>query len=99
LPLDLHSFPTRRSSDLCVQLLGERLVVRITYANVATDHWGELAQLETGEELLPERLVRQVDVVQVNRMRIERADETLRQEFLTRDRKSTRLNSSHVKIS
>src|SRR5437870_6446244 len=57
---DLHSFPTRRSSDL----------------RIVTDSLADLL-------LTPSR----------------DADETLRREGKSSDRKSTRLNSSHVAIS
>src|SRR5207302_9615777 len=84
-PRDLHSFPTRRSSDL------SRAVC---------------AALEEGRELRPEDLHNDLE-----RSVLERYSEVARarNDLLSagaelvrlsgRDRKSTRLNSSHVKIS
>src|SRR5207249_10335638 len=69
---DLHSFPTRRSSDLS------------GYAEVASDR---IVALEASGIRLPPLTPGQ---------RIDRAE---RMPEASRDRKSTRLNSSHVSIS
>src|SRR5204862_7637539 len=84
--LDLHSFPTRRSSDL-----GE--VVR----DVA------IAALyaKGGRERLHDPLDRDVlgQHLQVLGRRRRAPDTILNLQVLSQDRKSTRLNSSHVEIS
>src|SRR5690606_41534007 len=81
-PRDLHSFPTRRSSDLLLVVgagdavgAGERLAI-----DVEPDHH-ELAVLEAQPRERPVR------------------DDRARRKLKREDRKSTRLNSSHVKIS
>src|SRR5690606_41667390 len=73
-PRDLHSFPTRRSSDLfcALRVRGQR------------DHEHAVAVGERGVEQWAERF----------EPRVRRGGDRVRT-----DRKSTRLNSSHVKIS
>src|SRR5690606_40947308 len=96
MPSDLHSCPTRRSSDLIVG--GEddaierlrRLAVRSVTVSVGDLH-GRIG-LHDARHL-----------TQVGQLRLLlRLDENvvqLQQTSIIRDRKSTRLNSSHVKIS
>src|SRR5690606_41827714 len=77
---DLHSFPTRRSSDLCI----------IPYSNgPAQTYWK--SSVVTRDESWNETI----------RIRLAEEDVPLVHIYITvsRDRKSTRLNSSHVKIS
>src|SRR5690606_41451356 len=89
---DLHSFPTRRSSDLGLEpvtssLSGKRSN-RLSYRPVRRP-----AKTTSGRSVvLSERDLQaaQQDRPEVVEERAERAQ---------RDRKSTRLNSSHVKIS
>src|SRR5699024_12563987 len=76
----LHSFPTRRSSDLQQQLEKRGLA-----AAVAADE----TQLPAGVQLLAHVLKDGVEAGRVGK----------RQMFDLEDRKSTRLNSSHVSIS
>src|SRR5437868_8964670 len=76
-PRDLHSFPTRRSSDLLLHDAGHRLL--------GQPDVGEHSEAGTGPAAAP-------------------TDDALRDDLpaadrVDRDRKSTRLNSSHVSIS
>src|SRR5690606_41747440 len=72
-PRDLHSFPTRRSSDLdAVRVAGAR---RIGHGVALPD---EAEADETAEDMARRGVLIEVQML---------------------DRKSTRLNSSHVKIS
>src|SRR5690606_40533145 len=85
--LDLHSFPTRRSSDLLV----------------VTEEDDETIYLRTLEEFIHHNLVlRQgpVPATAAFSYRV-RSPEDLDKAvaWFSEDRKSTRLNSSHVKIS
>src|SRR5690606_42154632 len=91
-PRDLHSFPTRRSSDL-VKEIAERFSK--STATVVTEYRGlTTAQLaELRRALGPNTTYR----VAKNTL-VKRAAEQSGVEGLE-DRKSTRLNSSHVKIS
>src|SRR5690606_42126234 len=82
-PPDLHSFPTRRSSDL-----EQRLQVGVAGLHRALENL--LGQCQVADGTL--RLVAQGQPGLGES--VDRADV-----ILERDRKSTRLNSSHVKIS
>src|SRR5690606_41265216 len=91
------SFPTRRSSDLLAALQGiERVGINLT-------HHGE--QRVFAREIEPLLAVsREAHVVRLQCERRGDADGLLARAFdvergLALDRKSTRLNSSHVKIS
>src|SRR5690606_40914393 len=85
--LDLHSFPTRRSSDLLVHELSEFLVEQM-------DSPSDLKR-----PLLGRRKCRWSAPVPLDRFRtIAQTTNTTINDVLL-DRKSTRLNSSHVKIS
>src|SRR5690606_42084679 len=75
---DLHSFPTRRSSDLFVRFFAKQAYSSVVTAKVL-------------EQYTP--LVKRVFTQIVN----DQIAERLKSAF--KDRKSTRLNSSHVKIS
>src|SRR5690606_39711882 len=76
-PRDLHSFPTRRSSDLIPREARRELAARSM--GFGSDRRGMLAR---GARELADAL----DALEAG-------------ETSVRDRKSTRLNSSHVKIS
>src|SRR5207249_9907647 len=92
----LHSFPTRRSSDLhrfrnlrcagSVAVNADGLGVHANFATVAGDHYASLRDAQR----LPRRLLRIAD---------QRILKFARAQSSIRDRKSTRLNSSHVSIS
>src|SRR5690606_41909399 len=88
-PRDLPSFPTRRSSDLGVLELGGR--VRVERAQ-AGEQLGDLAR----RQLAPARGAR---LRHGAHRRRSRAFANARASASATDRKSTRLNSSHVKIS
>src|SRR5690606_41716731 len=77
--LDLHSFPTRRSSDLCV------------YTSTRSDDFYFDNFIVNGEAFID---LQPPDVVLVKAV----SSSELEVVF-SEDRKSTRLNSSHVKIS
>src|SRR5690606_41753947 len=84
----LHSFPTRRSSDLRLLGLGEEVVALV----VDHDEGGEVLDLD-----LPDRFHAELGVLE----HLDVLDAVQRQARggAAEDRKSTRLNSSHVKIS
>src|SRR5205814_8568684 len=71
-PRDLHSFPTRRSSDLALASLPKEQRAAVLYRDVLGLSYGETA----------EQMGRSVNAV-----------------TMLLDRKSTRLNSSHLGIS
>src|SRR5207302_9406145 len=83
-PPDLHSFPTRRSSDLVGHPLDRKAIVFVA-RRLAVAALPVLNQLDNERRLRADRLA--ADRKRVAQWQIER------------DRKSTRLNSSHVKIS
>src|SRR5204863_8589328 len=81
----LHSFPTRRSSDLVTANAATNLVPGSTLVNVASLNYTNLNGF-----LLPPRVTTwKEEAVQIRV--VQRGD--------VQDRKSTRLNSSHVEIS
>src|SRR5690606_40026471 len=82
-PRDLHSFPTRRSSDL-VNKHRQRI------AQTLMPEFPSLAVTPI-DNLFPYEVTSETRVRAISRR--------LRAERQCRDRKSTRLNSSHVKIS
>src|SRR5690606_42148821 len=89
---DLHSFPTRRSSDLLVRERGPE--VRIEEVVAGPTDVRSFDPVTERPELGGRVRRRAVAVVQVPvGQRGQTADSH------ARDRKSTRLNSSHVKIS
>src|SRR5207245_4384484 len=81
-PLDLHSFPTRRSSDLLAAL--EQHLQRVA----------EVLQNVGAEDEIEQPVEWRQAVVQVGRNEID-----IGRMRNARDRKSTRLNSSHGSIS
>src|SRR5262245_65084379 len=86
---DLHSFPTRRSSDLAV---GEDEQSRDAHDVVATGQIGVVVHVQLGDGDLA--LLLDGDLLE------DRGDELARPAPLgPEDRKSTRLNSSHLGIS
>src|SRR5439155_21657012 len=89
--LDLHSFPTRRSSDL-EELIGLRAAVAQLPERerqvMALCYFEELSMREIARVLR----VTESRVCQIRQRAVQRLRERL-------DRKSTRLNSSHVAIS
>src|SRR5690606_41471206 len=95
----LHSFPTRRSSDLG-KLLGQMIFDSVTYA-VQPEEMLRPFIKEFGDGTV-------VDHAQIRKVQATKNDEPYyyavgigqkNGEFRMIDRKSTRLNSSHVKIS
>src|SRR5690606_42055966 len=90
---DLHSFPTRRSSDLVGYLL------KLKNGNGEVDdidHLGNRRVRAVGELLENQYRIGLLRIERAIRERLQLQDvDTL----LPQDRKSTRLNSSHVKIS
>src|SRR5690606_41033454 len=88
---DLHSFPTRRSSDLVYisEISREVSVVKHFYRSVIQDGIGKQEHRHIGSPPWSvNRKKTQSDSLYIVQMAIG-----------IRDRKSTRLNSSHVKIS
>src|SRR5205814_9549778 len=93
VPTHLHSFPTRRSSDLLVELAAARLGL----AAVVLAATVLVGALEAGVRLDAGRAHEaRVDDVGVHLELAVRSVEVARAQ---RDRKSTRLNSSHLGIS
>src|SRR5690606_41815726 len=93
LPLHLHSFPTRRSSDLDYWL---------SFNNAPHSLYNFV--MEENIKLLDERADQLSDIHHINqwKKRQKWIKHTLNEmigPFPEKDRKSTRLNSSHVKIS
>src|SRR5690606_39543154 len=95
--LALHSFPTRRSSDLVASTSSESQVpfqVQLTYHKPGENHT-RVSRVWTC--LMP--VTRDQDKAK-SHLNIQVCSATLAHECsLLADRKSTRLNSSHVKIS
>src|SRR5690606_41647959 len=93
-PVDLHSFPTRRSSDLAA-----------VWMIVSNNSPQGAAFFNSSNSLVGYLLKQQADVVQffslaeANEALTNENAEALQKLLLLQDRKSTRLNSSHVKIS
>src|SRR5690606_41663406 len=86
---ELHSVPTRRSSDLHVGVADQPSRQREHLVLMGPHQGGEggtVAALRPDDELLLSPLFDRIAVFAVTHRR-------------ARDRKSTRLNSSHVKIS
>src|SRR5207249_6168259 len=92
---DLHSFPTRRSSDLAKTLLVDHRWARVGSSNLNVSsllgnyELDLLAECNQLAAALAQQFLRDLATSR------EIVQELLRQ----RDRKSTRLNSSHVSIS
>src|SRR5690606_40828962 len=89
---DLHSFPTRRSSDLDPSLKVNLLLKdgqEVKGGDIGLTVEGKAASILTTERLLLNCMQRMSGI----------ATKTHQYNQLIRDRKSTRLNSSHVKIS
>src|SRR5439155_19934726 len=89
-PLHLHSFPTRRSSDLHLAFLDPRLAFPLD-PSWATFLWERGRSAQEIERLkvwcfVPDQ-------------RVEALEEAEADQDTIADRKSTRLNSSHVAIS
>src|SRR5204863_6848139 len=82
--LDLHSFPTRRSSDL--QLDKQVSRGEITIAQI----WRDQGFYERAISVIDRAL---------GRLDLPEDSETIVRGYFALDRKSTRLNSSHVDIS
>src|SRR5690606_40832272 len=86
LPPDPHSFPTRRSSDLLILLCSDGLTGMVDDA--------ELAAILARDDLPLDGLARELTAAANRNGGMDNITA-----ILIRDRKSTRLNSSHVKIS
>src|SRR5690606_41309343 len=93
-PPHLHSFPTRRSSDL-LHLLGDDGLFRSHRPNTLKAHTDREA-VQAWFATLAEKSAATQDSY---RRAVERLILWALVERQTPDRKSTRLNSSHVKIS
>src|SRR5205814_7762439 len=87
-PLSLHSFPTRRSSDL--------LVRRLVTSGRDCLHWGSGVRCSASDGFLLDHWPYHLALPRVGKTRWRRDGCGLRSR---RDRKSTRLNSSHLGIS
>src|SRR5690606_40782179 len=92
-PRDLHSFPTRRSSDLSAP---DRLS-RVSSGMRELASPGKSARSSNGPPSLYENILLSAQI-QIPPLRF-RPTRTWSAGRARRDRKSTRLNSSHVKIS
>src|SRR5690606_41087186 len=90
-PPHLHSFPTRRSSDLPPRRIVTNRMSRTLGRITGTPSWWRRSQ--PSPAVVPNR--HSVGRHVVGARCLGRKQLTVR----TRDRKSTRLNSSHVKIS
>src|SRR5690606_41600501 len=97
-PPYLHSFPTRRSSDLLFKIFAPQYEqdVRTAEANI------EIAKANVSSaEMEVKRIKPLVEKGIISEYELQTAEYNLasRKATLAQDRKSTRLNSSHVKIS
>src|SRR5204863_10004774 len=93
---DIHSFPTRRSSDLVFCASGLDGVVRNLTAGEIVEQMLRLARLLPAEERLSHIVVMGMGEPLANLQNLLAA---LGEATSPTDRKSTRLNSSHVEIS
>src|SRR5699024_11807335 len=92
----LHSFPTRRSSDLARALLALPKKQQAEVAKKVVD--GNLTVRET--EHLVKMLLSESGKAKIAKKSTQKDQDVLNLERdLSEDRKSTRLNSSHVSIS
>src|SRR5690606_40442423 len=87
----LHSFPTRRSSDLRNLFISKYSPCRISYIYFTAEFGGTQVQrcFDRAGQWRVNLFVSGIEVSEGQRLDI----------FDRQDRKSTRLNSSHVKIS
>src|SRR5207249_5532597 len=95
--LDLHSFPTRRSSDLYGSLtdrwnVNNRSALRQLWVGSSNFYDSGVARRQFGG-------CTALTLLDGDRPLFSRAVLGLRRDFHLQDRKSTRLNSSHVSIS
>src|SRR5690606_41859366 len=91
---ELHTFPTRRSSDLYCQHLDNQY----TLGDEVNMFYGQVALEESLAPLAQQVLVCDTTILTVKVWCDHLFDHTPKK-VLEEDRKSTRLNSSHVKIS
>src|SRR5690606_41766943 len=96
--LDPHTFPTRRSSDLAVGHMHQKGIIHgdLNPENILITQQGFVRLIDFG--VATEKEGPRHDFRVAGRQYF-RAPELLKTGTLTLDRKSTRLNSSHVKIS
>src|SRR5206468_10104185 len=87
---DLHSFPTRRSSDLDLLLM---LVRELNIPFINLSKYKIDAALK---EIIPERIARLYQIIPLSMLEMTL---TVAISDPLKDRKSTRLNSSHDQIS
>src|SRR5690606_41226722 len=94
--LSLHSFPTRRSSDLNQRLMAKLIaaIVNIDIRVFITTHSDFLIKELNNLVLLNNEFPEKEDWLIRNKKNYNSSDK-----LNHKDRKSTRLNSSHVKIS
>src|SRR5207302_10183296 len=96
-PPDLHPFPTRRSSDLC-----RRCRPPPSPRETASSANSEVLSFRTSVEPLEKRQHRRIPrggLLELNKVTGARNQDQHGARKARGDRKSTRLNSSHVKIS
>src|SRR5690606_40417898 len=93
-PPPLLSFPTRRSSDL--NSLAEMIREDLVAERIAIDSYREIIAWLGNDDPTTRRMLEEILAVEE-----EHADDLVRSSFPNQaiDQKSTRLNSSHVKIS
>src|SRR5690606_41893028 len=96
-PRDLHSFPTRRSSDLGVALVDQPHMLRPVIEHRL--HVGYRLRRHVGEHAAVGTFEAEGLSIRVVYAFVALDDYAHRCPFFSLDRKSTRLNSSHVKIS
>src|SRR5690606_42078845 len=95
----LHSFPTRRSSDLVeVFMLRGALAMITIAANGKGQRLGDIAAGTSVVKLVPQEATRSANVFATAEEGYEPTFPQAAQLNDGEDRKSTRLNSSHVKI-
>src|SRR5699024_12847889 len=88
----LHSFPTRRSSDLCYEVLNRIIQYFVTERSCLLTEAEPVIDTEFQRENFPNIVIPERSYISPFFM------ENVK-DYIRVDRKSTRLNSSHVSIS
>src|SRR5690606_40950898 len=97
--VDLHSFPTRRSSDLGAERLGFDFVRKEMHRAVSEESVRSIGVIAAATVAASQVIDPGGSIIESHIARLEPVDPRVGTLDNGKDRKSTRLNSSHVKIS